>query len=74
MNDDLLIPLIITAVAAMSIGAIYLLSLLLGDGNAGHDDDTDDEAVADDKDAGNHTADDQAAVKPDQKTEHKAKH
>ena len=44
MDNQYLIPLIVTLVTAMTLGAIYLLMLLLRDGQpeAGKDDDDDD--------------------------------
>ncbi len=40
MENPYLIPIIVTLVTAMTLGAIYLLVLLLNDGksDAGHDD------------------------------------
>ena len=32
MDNDLLIPLLVTLVTAMAIGAVYLLTLLMNDG------------------------------------------
>lgn len=34
MDNDFLIPLLVTLVTAMAIGAIYLLTLLMNDGQA----------------------------------------
>ena len=47
MENPYLIPIIVTLVTAMALGAIYLLVLLAKDGQpeAAHDDDADDEAA-----------------------------
>ena len=34
MDNDFLIPLLVTLVTAMAIGAVYLLTLLMNDGQA----------------------------------------
>ena len=34
MDNDFLIPLLVTLVTAMAIGAVYLLTLLMNDGEA----------------------------------------
>ena len=41
MDNDFLIPLLVTTVVAMTIGAIYLLTLLMSDGKEVHDDEDD---------------------------------
>ncbi|NDC08260.1 MAG: hypothetical protein EBZ75_02805 [Oxalobacteraceae bacterium] len=40
MDNDFLIPLLVTLVTAMAIGAVYLLTLLMNDGQPENDEET----------------------------------
>jgi hypothetical protein len=67
MDNDFLIPVLVTLVVAMTIGAIYLLTLLMSDGKEAQDDE---DALADDAPAPVAQAETDSTVAPAEAQQH----